>query len=174
MNASIDGQGTLNLPFGVSLPNVIRYHILDSSFTTTIFGDLELIRNQYEYYDLANGNLPVLLLTKLTVQNAGSPTPISEVSLVLSEYPTAQFLTISENTGVNFNVYPNPAKDKISIEGDFSPSASVTITDQAGRLISSFDLNNEKTLDISSLESGLYQLTILDNGSKSSKTIVKK
>ena len=174
VNATIDGEGTLNLPLGISLPNVIRYHIVDSTFTSTFIGDIEVIRNQYEYYDLANGNLPVLLLTKLTIQNAGSSAPISEVSLVLSEYPTEQFLAIEENTSANFNVYPNPSIDNISIDGKFSINATGIIIDQSGRIISSFELNNENTIDISSLASGLYQLTIIDNGARTSKTIVKK
>ncbi len=175
VNATIDGEGTLNLPLGISLPNVIRYHIVDTSFTTVLgLGDLEIIRRQYEYYDLANGNLPVLLFTKIIIQNPGASAPISELSLVLSEYPTSLFAELEENPSINFSVYPNPAIDNISIDGKFSINATGIIIDQSGRIISSFELNNENTIDISSLASGLYQLTIIDNGARTSKTIVKK
>ena len=173
--ATIDGQGTLNLPFSVSIPNVIRYKIIDTSYTTVLLlGDLEIIRRQYEYYDLANNNLPILTLSKLTIQAPGSTTPISDLSLVLSAYVTAEFLSISENKAIDFRVYPNPSKDIVNINGNFSQNAIGKIIDQSGRILSSFEVNDNATIDLSSFENGMYFLKIIDNELSTTKTLIKE
>ena len=173
--SEIDGQGTLNLPLGVSLPNVIRYKIVDSSYTTVIgIGDLEILRHQYEYYDITNSNLPVLSISRLIIQIVGSGSPISDFSLVLSAYPTSEFLSINEEDQFDFNVYPNPASNNITINGEFTSDATGQIIDQAGRVISTFNVSNNNSVDISALEMGSYFVKITDNNSSVTKTIVKK
>ena len=62
-------------------------------------------------------------------------------------------------------IYPNPAKDKIAfIASDFSGDCDVIIYDASGKLIQTARLNTqlgeEKSIDISSFNTGIYQLTI--------------
>ena len=130
VTATVDGTGTLNLPLGVSLTNVLRYRITDTSLTNVpILGDLEIIRNQFEYYDFANSLLPVLTLSKLTVQAPGATTPITELSLVLSANTPEEFLALEEQLIENISIFPNPAMNEITINGEFSESAVVSIFD---------------------------------------------
>jgi Secretion system C-terminal sorting domain len=174
--ASIDGQGTLDFPNGVSIPDVIRYKIVDTSLTTIILiGDLEIIRTQFEYYDpnVAVPNLPILTFTKITVQNVGAPAPISELSMVLSAYEP-EYLNVAEQNSVDFTVYPNPSNSMITITGELGSEAMASIVDQSGRTLTSLSVVNGSTVDISSFENGMYFLKIEDNGSSTTKTIVKK
>jgi phosphatidylserine/phosphatidylglycerophosphate/cardiolipin synthase-like enzyme len=66
---------------------------------------------------------------------------------------------------IHMVIYPNPAKDKIAfIASDFSGDCDVIIYDASGKLIQTARLNTqlgeEKSIDISSFNTGIYQLTI--------------
>ena len=74
---------------------------------------------------------------------------------------------INENEIAGTNVYPNPAKDRINIEG--AEIKSVSICDITGREIAEYKNNGENTMNISTemLESGNYMVVIKTNDGKS-------
>ncbi len=171
--STIDGQGTMLFPGAITVPNVLRYHIIDTSVVTgTFLGDLEIIRNQFEYY-ISTSNLPIFTISKLTIQVVGGAEPINEFSLVLSSYAPSGYLAIEENNSIDFSVYPNPSTDLVTIRGEFS-DATGQVIDQSGRVLSSFNVSNNTTVDVSSYENGVYFLRITDNDKTTTKTIVKK
>jgi Secretion system C-terminal sorting domain len=73
--------------------------------------------------------------------------------------------TVSVNiksVGKSFSVYPNPANDRLNLVSDrFDTEGSFEIYDLAGRLVLS-GKSNANQLDISRLNTGLYQLRLLD------------
>ncbi len=176
--ASIDGEGTLNLPNAVSLTNVLRYKLVDTSYATITFpinlGNMEFIRRQYEYYDYASSNLPVFIHTTIKVQNVGAPQPLSEESLVLSAYAPAGYVSTTELDGIDFAIYPNPATDVVTISGNLSDKATATIIDQSGRVVLSTALTTGSAIDISALDTGAYLVRVEDKGLITTKSIVKK
>ena len=175
--ASVDGEGTLNLPNGVSLPNVLRYKLVDTSWATITLpiplGNMEFIRRQYEYYDYANSNLPVFIHSTIKVQNVGAPAPLSEQSLVLSAYEPG-YLSVQPAEDLKFAVYPNPATDAVTIAGNIGADANATVLDQSGRVVLSTSVSNGSSIDISALETGVYFVRVEDNGLATTKSIVKK
>jgi len=175
VTATVDGTGTLNLPFGVSLTNVLRYNITDTSFTTVPFlNELEIIRNQYEYYDFANSLLPVLTISKLTVQAPGATEPITEFSLVLSANATEEFLAIEEGVIENLSIFPNPAENEITINGEFSENAFVSIVDASGKLIIAQAIQNATKIDISDFNNGSYTLRVVDGNITATEVLIKQ
>ena len=73
-------------------------------------------------------------------------------------------LSVNSINGENeIDVYPNPSKDNVNIASN-EHLKSIEIYDQTGKVISTFDLNNEslKTIQISLLpyNSGVYFLKI--------------
>ena len=176
-HASVDGEGTLNLPNGVSLSNVLRYRLIDTSWATITLpiplGDMEFIRTQYEYYDHTVSNLPVFIHSTIKVQNVGAPAPISEQSLVLSLYEPG-YLSTSSIDEVEFSVYPNPATETVTISGNLGDDAQAVLFDQSGRELISSSVSNGSTINISALENGVYFVRIQDNGLTTTKSIVKK
>jgi len=80
--------------------------------------------------------------------------------------PTSISETINE---VDFNIYPNPAYNTITIKSTASISgSSYSITDQTGRMVLKGMLSDETTtIDITSLTNGIYFLKI---GEKSQHT----
>ena len=173
--ASVDGQGTLMLPGATTLTDVIRYKTIDTTYANVVvLGDIEIIRNQYEYYDILNTSLPVFTHTTLIAQNLGSTTPISAQTLVLSSIVADEFLNVSEVNTFDFEVYPNPATTEITVNGEFSSNAIATIYDQSGRVITTSAVSNGSSLNISSLDAGIYIVSIQDNGAISTTNLVKK
>lgn len=170
--ATVDGAGTLIFPGGISVLNVIRVYSLDTTLTTVpIVGAVEVIREQYEYYDLTSQNLPIFIHSTVTMQQP-SAAPLAVTPMVLSNYE-GNYLTINENS-FDFVVYPNPANDYIIVKGDFSSDTKSIITDQSGRVVLTPSIISGQSIDLSSLESGVYMIVIENNGSTSTKTIVKK
>ena len=84
-----------------------------------------------------------------------------------------QFISINENSKLEgqLKVYPNPAKDYITVENNSAKSMLVTVTDMQGGIVKKFnlELNENEQVDINELESGTY---VLSSGELKYKLIV--
>lgn len=68
-------------------------------------------------------------------------------------------LSSAKNEAGRLSVYPNPASDYVSIDGDISGISEVKVFTAGGQLEKMYALSN-KTIDISDLATGLYILEI--------------
>lgn len=179
-HASIDGTGTLLLPLSTSIANVLRLKLVDTVTTQVevIPGfpmDIEFIRTQYEYYSLATGNLPVFTYANVILQQAGATTPLQETNVIYSSVLPTVFADLNENTAASVVIYPNPSEGMITLNGDFSVTATAAVFDQAGRLVHTTNgLQDGQTIDLSTLETGTYLMVITNNGTSSAHSIVMK
>ena len=175
VSAIVDGSGTLQLP-GASYTNVLRYKMIDTAFTNVVLiGDLEVIREQYEYYDIANGNLPVFIHTSITMQAPGAAQPLTELSLVLSKDEPLNWLSVSEQELAEVQLFPNPTEGVFTVKGNYSNTTTVQITDASGRTVyTSNTLSNGQQIDLSYIQSGTYFVSINDNGITSTKPLTIK
>ncbi len=173
-HASIDGQGTLEL-MSNTYTDVIRFHSVDTSTAniTLLGGDVEIIRNIYEYYDIANQNLPVLLVANIVLQQVGGGAPLTEQTLVLSKDAPTEFVGLEDNA-IDFSIYPNPTTDFVTIKGNFTEDATASIFDRSGRVIGVQEISNGGQVDLSALADGMYMLQISNNGTSTTKSIVKR
>lgn len=181
LNATYDGYGTLKLADGVTLTNVSRYRISDiSTITVTgtgLFdGTYELVRDQFEYYDLTNSNLPAFVYTTVILRLAGSSNPLSEFNLALSEVDPLTIVNVQEIANADFSVYPNPAADVLNIQlKNELNNATATIIDATGRVVLAQTLNaKSNTIDITSLNQGLYIIRVNNAGAVTSEKVVIK
>lgn len=174
-NSMVDGEGTLVYPDGSTASNVLRYHSADTALTTLpILGAVDVIRDQYEYYDYATQNLPVFMHVTITIVQSGGSIPISETNMVLSKVDGDPNASVNNLQEINFTIAPNPAGDEIRVFGEFSANAQAQLTDQSGRVISGFAVQNGQSVDLSGLASGMYLITINDGVTTTTKTIIKK
>ncbi len=177
VTSTIDGQGSLKVG-NTTIPNVIRYRIEDHTLATITFvGDIEFIRTQYEYYDLANSQMPIFIHANAIIQNVGSTTPLIDRSLVLSSIQPTNIVGanagISYNNIANFSVYPNPTKGELNFKGVFSSDAQARLIDHTGReILGAFSLINGSKIDLSAVNKGMYIIEITNNGIKTSQNIV--
>ncbi|MEY3198755.1 MAG: hypothetical protein RJA13_713 [Bacteroidota bacterium] len=177
--ATIDGQGTLLLPNATSISNVIRYKLTDTIFTQVDPGfgllDIEFVRNQYEYYDLATGNLPVFIHTSVVVQQLGGTMPLLEQTVVVSSVEPTLQMSLAKLNEATFTIFPNPSEGTIHFSGDFSSDASARIFDNSGRKVATVEsLNNGQSVDISFLNPGIYSVIVLNNGAQKTASIFVK
>ncbi len=173
--AWIDGQGTLLLPDGSTVLNAIRYKMIDTSTTNIqLFGDLEIVRTQYEYYDIANANLPVLTLSRLLIQQPGGGLPLADNSIVLSKVNPTNSVGLFSNELITFETYPNPTSGLVTLKGEFDANATAAVFDQSGRMLFTKEAINGTSIDLSKYNTGMYLLKVTSNGVSGTKMIVKQ
>lgn len=87
-------------------------------------------------------------------------------------------LSINNNSNTVFKVYPNPAKNIVSIQQSstaLSSLAKAEIYDLNGRLVLEKDMQNEHTISIEKLATGTYILLLVDsNSNRYTDKIIKK
>jgi hypothetical protein len=85
---------------------------------------------------------------------------------------------IEEISEVSGRAYPNPAANQVMIDVDGEGSAVLVVSDIAGKLAMSNQINlngGKSTIDISSLDNGVYIFNVtLENGSTSTFSVVKE
>ena len=172
--SKIDGSGTLKLNSSTTLTNVIRCITIDTLNTVVpLFNDIQLIRAQYEYYQLSAGNMPVFTHTSAKITVPDGAQPLTEFTVVLSSVQPDNFASVKENAKVNFSVYPNPAKESLTVSGDFTGS-SAKIVDQSGREIKTISSVTPGTvIQLNELQKGIYFLVLNTNGISSVEKFTK-
>jgi hypothetical protein len=175
LTVSVDGTGTLTLADNVSYSNVTRYKLVETTEISTVLGNFVMDRTQYEYYDLDNSTLPVLVHTYVNLSNSGSS--VTEFNLVLSAEDPAYTLDIKENNILaDTRVYPNPANEEINVVLPNSiEEASIAIVDAVGRQVYIGTVNPmNQTVNVSSLNEGIYFVKINNGEFAATKTVVVK
>ncbi len=73
----------------------------------------------------------------------------------------------------NFNIYPNPATSTIFIESSLNANAQVSIIDLTGRCVKEVEITKTvSTINIEDVESGVYFITVEQNGNRSVEKLV--
>jgi hypothetical protein len=186
--AEVDGLGTIKIDAATSFKNVLRYHIKDSvnaTVTLPVLGTVNatLKRDQYEYYDHSVSNLPIYTHSNLKAYVYKiSSDPLVDKTTVLSKYkgdknakapvdpnPTT---SISENFATSFAVFPNPAKDILYVIGENTLNSTISILDQAGKVVKHF--SNTNSLSIQDLDNGVYFIQIESNNKNETLKFIKE
>jgi hypothetical protein len=172
--AAIDGKGTLILPGAISIADVIRYKIIETTTSTiTIFGstiEITIVRTQFDYHNVNNSSLPIFSHISLDVFQNGNL--FNTTNLVLSSVEPSVLVGVKEGDRSDFVAYPNPAQGQITLKGEFGVGTSAQVLDQTGRVAVSVNgIDNGTILDISGLKKGIYFLSVVNKGEKTMKTI---
>ena len=178
--AKIDGQGTLKLPSNTNLTNVIRYVLVDTIFTQVVIlpppfpaSDIQIIRTQYEYYNLTATSLPVFVYTSIKVLQAGAITPLINQRNILSSVLPTNTSGLIEQENSSVLLYPNPTTGELKIIGSFNTATSLEVIDQTGRVVLSKNaITASEILDLSALKKGLYTVLIQSNEAATSQKII--
>jgi hypothetical protein len=174
--AALDGEGTLLLPQSTTINNVLRYKLIDTSYTSVpLLGSVELIRTQFEYYDFANSNLPTFIHSSLAVKAPGSSVAFIENNIVLSSVQPTTWVGLSENETLNnVTVSPNPATDRITIQGTESEITYYALIDASGRTMKSGKLAINGDIELSEIKPGHYFLKVSNDKGTTTKNVVIK
>ena len=87
------------------------------------------------------------------------------------------FLSIIQNNFEEFGISPNPSKGIFNIKLSTADKVAIHIFDSRGRNVFSESFNSKditfnKELDLSTLSSGLYLMTVESDGKKETKKII--
>ena len=117
--------------------------------------------NTYSFID-AETTAPTVYYRLKQIDNDGS-------------YTYSQVISLSSKRDVNkVKIYPNPSNDIISLIGiEDKEILKLTITDAKGKQLIQRTLETVKDIEISSLASGVYFLTVDINGQKITQRFVK-
>jgi hypothetical protein len=99
---------------------------------------------------------------------------LGDYSLMTGAHIVIDYTTgIIEETLPNINIYPNPSKDWIKIDG-ITELSDVQIFDVTGKLVLQQEYQVDDRIDISNLTVGMYILNIRNSEGVSSKKIIKQ
>ena len=119
------------------------------------------------------GNYKVVITHKGTLQSGAQ-----NYTLIISGGNFGP-VSIENNVLSNLNVYPNPVDSVLNISGDLEvlTSAKANIFDMSGKKLKEVSLNfnsSNATIDVSTLQTGTYILTLTKGESKQSYKFIKK
>mgnify|MGYP000480572764 CR=1 FL=1 len=182
--SSLNTTSNVNLEFIVCDQNAITS--LDFSNNVNLI-EIFCSDNSLTSLNLANGNNSNINsfnavnnpnLTCITVDDVA----YSTTSWASNIDATASFsLDCSENVNVdelsleNVTIYPNPVQNQLFVEVENENTIKMNIVDFTGKMVKSISNGNSKSIDVSSLNQGIYILEIYsENGLMSINKFIKK
>lgn len=185
-NGNIDGSGIYVRDAQTSVINSITYNLNNSSETNTSGGgNLNIAYSTVRGGFGGTGNLSVpplfvgatdyhitpfspcagsgtsTISIGWDLDNLPRPVPIATMP-DMGCYEVDQSLTgLAETNSTTIQIYPNPARDNLTIQSRFLENITVRIYDVSGRIIlDKTELTNKLTLYISEYDTGLYIVEI--------------
>ncbi|WP_177176613.1 T9SS type A sorting domain-containing protein [Hyunsoonleella jejuensis] len=159
----------VGLENGAADPRVDAYLKIENDFNSTKSSDTEdtFTTNTIEF--TASGSFVVIYVRSLNSIDSSNEVFIDNIEL----YETAQ-LSTEDKLASKFRIYPNPAKDILTIESNNIQVESVRIFSLLGKEVFRQNGLISREVNISNLSSGMYILKIATNsGSLSQKIVVK-
>ncbi|MFM9026692.1 MAG: T9SS type A sorting domain-containing protein, partial [Bacteroidota bacterium] len=170
------GVYTESFPTALGCDSTVRLTLTDITLNTTVIAVDESLTAlapglNYQWIDCQNGNQPV------PGANSQSFTPSvsSDYAVVVSngicsDTSACNIVTVGINEGLQlqgFSVYPNPATDHLFIRSATVSSASVTVSDIAGRSVFQHEMvGHEIRIDTNSWPKGIYSVEVKSGDSR--------
>ncbi|MFT7345474.1 MAG: hypothetical protein ACI9XP_002069, partial [Lentimonas sp.] len=93
-------------------------------------------------------------------------------SRILITHPQAG---VNEKDLVDFSMAPNPASNNVVLTFDGADKKQISLVDLTGKVISEIEINvNQHTLDVSSLNKGIYIVKVSSAGGEVIKKLIKE
>jgi len=180
-----DGWGTLILPNGVTLKNVLRVVYVKEYSQTMGNMRYDIMVKHYVYY-AAESRYAVLQVNEAKITcdcacNYNDQAAFYNPNVVPNNKPAQQI--VSDNAqGFTCTLYPNPAKTELRIDYNILSDAKIKISiiDIAGKKLKTIANTKQElgaysiTADVDRLPSGVYMLEFQVNGNVYTERFIKK
>lgn len=174
-----DGYGTLLMPYGDTIKDVIRVLRNESYTATSTLGTTTINRTNIFFYatssstTTANKKFPLVAFYETNINGNSTKWVTSQLTMITGVEEVSEKIE-------SFKVYPNPAKENIYVNFSLTNEASVSVTLKNGlgqnvsTILSSTQLNNgSHNYSIeNTFASGVYFLEIDVDGSKKVEKII--
>ncbi|WP_053002259.1 T9SS type A sorting domain-containing protein [Kordia jejudonensis] len=170
-SSTAEATWATDLTFGVTYRIVVRYD--ETSGQSQLWIDPSL---ESDTSILGSATSPTAVTSFCFRQsNSSSDETITVDNLIVSEnfMSSSTLSTPQNNIGKDFSLYPNPLNGatSLTIQGLTNRNTSVVIYDMLGKEVVNTTVTNN-TLNVSSLNAGIYLVKILEDNS--SKSTIKK
>lgn len=180
-----DAYGTLLLP-DTTFNNVARIQQRDSVHAPFggLIGDVDFVVDRYDYYDLANLDIPVFIVSRVKIYTSGVLPQFDPIVSIYSAVPlNPNTAGVSELSKIenSIKVYPNPATDNFTLKFQAINSSvnEITLVDVSGktvRIIADGFVQGTNVFNVntSALTKGVYFVKLTgDQGTITKKIIVQ-
>lgn len=161
-NVIADGTGTLILS-GRTFTNAIR---LKTTQTLAINGGVANVTlTNYDYYSIADSKRPLVTISSSTLSSfAGTST---QTVVTMQANHTVVGINEANQNAYLVSAYPNPAVSDINFVLNNENATTVLAYDLTGKLANSSNFENGKsTMNVSSLNQGIYFYSIVDKNNQ--------
>lgn len=118
-------------------------------------------------------NIPGNGMVKVRVYQQGFINKADTLTWYVTAGPTALKETAGDFLGVH--VYPNPASEKIVVQGSTAGEGKLKITDLTGRIISELEVTGfSREVNVSGLNKGVYLVHFTSEGKKYTTRFIKE
>ena len=156
-NGSGDLLTQLNTTDGAQTGLSFDYATAAPSTTTAVLGGGLFITDQ------VNSSFPTFIgISQATPSN------------ILFSLELTQPLSVTPETTVSFDVYPNPAINVVNVTSNFNGNQTVEIFDITGKTVLVSTLNNGADINVSELTKGAYFVKVSQNGNSATKKLIIK
>jgi hypothetical protein len=171
ITTTCNGSGTLNLPDGIKLSNVLRVQSTQTMALTTggIFA-LATIKEVIINYYHPSLRFPVVSVNYTTI----TPSTGSAIDTKVVSGSTAFFVTGIPDQGLTeFNIFPNPCKDAFTISADRRLGLrKINVFSLAGEKVYSGENTNE--VNLAGLAPGVYLVSLETATGTACRRLVKE
>jgi len=178
------GTGTVILPGSISLANCLQVRMSNSlniqvgTFPSSFTLDVRSM--EYQYYS-GTQKFPVLTVNYQTeTATTILGTTVTAIADIRINNAVLTGITDMNFDAVNYNVYPNPATDAVTINltNDKTENVSVIVMNNLGQVVKSVDLGNavevKHLMNTADLASGIYHVkTTIGDKSSTKKLIIQ-
>lgn len=184
LNLTGSGSGTVILPGSITLTNCLQTKMVNTMRillgTFPLSFTVDVISQDYTYYH-GTQKFPILNVTyeKQSVNTGSGPTITDSYWIRVNN---AVLTGINDVTvdAINYNVYPNPATDAVTIDltNNKTENVSVVVMNSLGQVVKTVDLGNsleiQYLMNTADLASGIYHVkTSIGDKSTTKKLIIQ-
>ncbi len=155
-----------------ALTEVLLYHVVSGAVLST---------------DLSDGAVPTLQGDDVVVDLSGGMVMINDATVILADLEADNGVvhvidvvltppsSVEESNPIGaLNLYPNPAREFMTISGDVPAGAMINVYDNAGRSVYTSSFNGYTNLNVSDFSQGMYMIMIVaDNAIRAERFIVE-
>ena len=166
----------LRMNQGIGSINLTNLAVIDSNLIDTVVTAFAYDTANFKFYVTATDFVSYTsgkIYNRVGNYSGSFATASSPEVIAMSYNQTTGLLSFSNKENSRFSIYPNPATNRFSINGDLTKDAWVQILNYNGQLVKKIDqLNVSSQINISNLTSGIYFVNILMNNTISTQKLI--
>jgi hypothetical protein len=161
-------------------PNpVAAFDTTGTSYATVVFNNMSTDADTY-LWDFGDGNTSTQENPLHIYANGGTYT-ITLIATGPCGSDTATFvhtfeiLDLDDELGINLSMYPNPAKDAVTIQATDYTEAQVELFDMTGKLVISRQIKgNQLIISLENLSKGMYLVKVSNESGSNTQRLIKE